>query len=67
MAAHHFSHKKLSDCALMRVMGQSQSVLTQMFFWEFVAVGLLASALGVALGWLTHWGFATEAPGFKPD
>ena len=59
MAAHHFSHKKLSDCALMRVMGQSQSVLTQMFFWEFVAVGLLASALGVALGWLTHWGFVS--------
>ncbi|MEY4284615.1 MAG: hypothetical protein RL111_1290 [Pseudomonadota bacterium] len=59
MAAHHFAQRKLNDCALLRVMGQSQSTLTRMYFWEFVGVGLIASALGVALGWATHWGFVS--------
>ncbi len=59
MAANHFSQAKLTDCALLRVMGQSQSVLTQIFFLEFIAIGVLASALGVLLGWSTHWGFVS--------
>lgn len=59
MAAHHFAQRKLNACALMRVMGLSQSSLTRLYVLEFAGVGVLASALGVALGWTTHWGFVS--------
>ncbi len=57
MAAHHFANRRLSDCAMLRVLGVPQSTLTGVFVWEFLAVGVLASGLGIALGWLTHHGF----------
>jgi hypothetical protein len=54
LAARTFAARHLDGCALLRVLGQSQRSLTVSYTFEFVTAGLLASALGVLLGWLLH-------------
>ena len=54
LAARSFAARHLDGCALLRVLGQSQRTLTISYTFEFVSAGLLASALGVVLGWLLH-------------
>ena len=54
LAARTFAARHLDGCALLRVLGQSQRTLTISYTFEFVSAGLLASALGVVLGWLLH-------------
>jgi len=54
LAARTFAARHLDGCALLRVLGQSQRTLTLSYTFEFVTAGLLASALGVLLGWLLH-------------
>lgn len=54
LAARTFAARHLDGCALLRVLGQSQRTLTISYTFEFVTAGLMASALGVLLGWLLH-------------
>ncbi len=54
LAARTFAARHLDGCALLRVLGQSQRTLTLSYSFEFVSAGLLASAMGVLLGWLLH-------------
>ena len=54
LAARTFAARHLDGCVLLRVLGQSQRTLTISYTFEFVSAGLLASALGVVLGWLLH-------------
>jgi putative ABC transport system permease protein len=54
LAARTFAARHLDGCALLRVLGQSQRTLTLSYSFEFVTAGLMASALGVLLGWLLH-------------
>jgi putative ABC transport system permease protein len=49
-----FAAKHLDDCAMLRVLGQSQRTIALAYRCEFVLVGLFASALGVALGFAVH-------------
>jgi putative ABC transport system permease protein len=49
-----FAAKHLDDCAMLRVLGQSQRTIALAYSFEFVLVGLFASALGVALGFAVH-------------
>ena len=54
IAARDFASRHLDDCAMLRVLGQPQRRIAAAFTLEFVAVGLLASVLGVALGLAVH-------------
>jgi putative ABC transport system permease protein len=54
MAARGFAQRHLDDCAMLRVLGVSQRVMATAHTLEFLAVGLVASLLGVALGFAVH-------------
>lgn len=54
IAARDFANRHLDDCAMLRVLGQSQRTIATSYALEFAAVGLLASALGVAVGYGVH-------------
>lgn len=57
LAARAFAHRHLDSAALLRVLGLPQRRIAAAYTLEFVWVGLLASALGVLLGWCVHHGF----------
>ncbi len=57
IAARGFAQRHLDDCAMLRVLGLSQRTMARAYTVEFVLVGLLASALGVALGFVLHYVF----------
>ncbi|HEY9095234.1 MAG TPA: FtsX-like permease family protein, partial [Hydrogenophaga sp.] len=57
IAARGFAQRHLDDCAMMRVLGLSQTTMTRAYAMEFVLVGLAASALGVVLGFCLHYVF----------
>ncbi|WP_296495088.1 FtsX-like permease family protein [Rhodoferax sp.] len=76
LAARGFAASHLDDCAMLRVLGLPQRTIAAAYTFEFVLIGLLASALGVLLGFLVHYGFvallaglvdsALPAPGIWP-
>ena len=76
IAARDFAARRLDDCAMLRVLGQPQRRIAGAYAVEFAAVGVLASALGVALGLAVHFAFvallaglvdaALPAPGVWP-
>jgi putative ABC transport system permease protein len=57
LAARSFAAKHLDNCAMLRVLGLSQRTIACSYAFEFALVGLLASALGVVLGYGVHHGF----------
>lgn len=57
IVARSFAAKHLDNCAMLRVLGQSQRTIALAYGFEFVLAGLFASALGVALGFAVHYGF----------
>jgi putative ABC transport system permease protein len=59
ISARGFAAKRIDDCALRRVLGQSQSAIAWGFALEFLAVGLLASLLGCAIGFGLHHVFVS--------
>lgn len=63
IAARDFASRHLDDCAMLRVLGLSQRRIASAYTLEFALVGLLASALGVALGWALHFGFVALLSG----
>ena len=63
LAARTFAARHLDGCALLRVLGQSQRTLTLSYTFEFVTAGLMASAIGVLLGWLLHHVFVLVLAG----
>ena len=54
LAARGFAARHLDDCAMLRVLGQSQRDILTVYVLEFFAVGLLASALGLVMGFGLH-------------
>jgi len=54
LAARGFASRHLDDCAMLRVLGQRQSTIALSYTVEFLLVGLVASALGLVLGYGTH-------------
>ena len=63
LAARGFAASHLDDCAMLRVLGLPQRTIAAAYSFEFVLVGLLASALGVLLGFLVHYGFVALLAG----
>ncbi len=57
LAARGFAANHLDDCAMLRVLGQSQRTIALGYAVEFGLIGLFASALGVALGFGVHFVF----------
>jgi putative ABC transport system permease protein len=57
LAARGFAARHLDDCAMLRVLGQPQRTIAWAYAMEFALVGLVASALGVALGFAVHFVF----------
>lgn len=54
IAARGFAQRHLDDCAMLRVLGLSQGTMARAYAFEFLVIGLGASALGVALGFGVH-------------
>ena len=63
LAARAFAANHLDDCAMLRVLGLSQRAIASAYAIEFALVGLFASALGVALGFLVHFMFVALLAG----
>ena len=57
LAARTFASKHLDACALLRVLGQSQKTLSVAYAFEFLTAGMVASLLGVVLGYGIHHAF----------
>jgi putative ABC transport system permease protein len=57
LAARTFASKHLDACALLRVLGQSQKTLSVAYAFEFITAGMVASLLGVLLGYGVHHAF----------
>ena len=57
LAARGFAANHLDDCAMLRVLGLSQRSIAASYAFEFTLIGLLASTLGVAIGYAVHYGF----------
>ena len=57
LAARGFAAEHLDASAMLRVLGQSQRTIAGAYTAEFALVGLFASSLGVALGYLVHYAF----------
>jgi len=57
LAARGFAAAHLDDCAMLRVLGQSQRTIALGYTFEFASIGIVASVLGVAIGYAVHFGF----------
>ena len=57
LAARSFAAKHLDNCAMLRVLGQSQRNIGLSYAFEFALVGLFASLLGILIGYAVHYVF----------
>ena len=57
LAARNFAAKHLDNCAMLRVLGQSQRNIGLSYTFEFALVGLFASGLGILIGYAVHYVF----------
>ncbi|MFC5498260.1 ABC transporter permease [Caenimonas terrae] len=57
LGARGFAASHLDDCAMLRVLGQSQRTIALAYAFEFALIGLFASLLGVAAGFGVHFLF----------
>ena len=63
IAARGFAARHLDDCAMLRVLGTSQRTIALAYTFEFFVVGLVASSLGIAIGFAVHYGFVALLAG----
>jgi putative ABC transport system permease protein len=57
LAARGFAGNHLDDCAMLRVLGQSQRTIALSYAFEFAVIGVAASLLGVLVGFGVHFVF----------
>jgi len=57
IAAREFASRHLDDCAMLRVLGQSQRRIAGAYALEFGLIGLAASIAGVLIGLAVHFVF----------
>lgn len=63
IAARDFASRHLDDCAMLRVLGLPQRTIAWSYALEFTFVGLLASTLGVSVGYAVHHVFVALLAG----
>ncbi len=54
MAARRYSERHFSSTAILRCLGYPQNAVLTLFLWQFLLIGLIASAIGCVLGWLSQ-------------
>lgn len=55
MAARRFMLRHIDACAMLRCLGMTQNQVTGLYLIEFLMIGLVGSALGVAAGFAAHF------------
>jgi putative ABC transport system permease protein len=55
VASRRFSLRHLDSCAMMRCLGLAQRDIFRLFALEFIAIGVAACAVGMALGFVFHF------------
>ena len=63
LAARGFAGRHLDDCAMLRVLGQSQRTIAWGYAFEFALIGLFGSAGGVLAGYAVHFVFVAMLGG----
>ena len=63
LAARGFAASHLDDCAMLRVLGESQRTIALSYTLEFAMIGVFASSLGVAIGYGVHYVFVALLAG----
>ena len=58
LSARRFLQRHLDACAMMRCLGASQATVVRLYLVHFVVLGLIASAIGCALGIAAQAGLA---------
>jgi len=59
MAARRFVSRHLDNCAVMRCLGAEQGFISRLYLWQMLVLGLVASGVGVLLGYLAQLGLAS--------
>lgn len=54
VASRRFMQRHLDSCAVMRCVGASQSLIFRIYLYQFIWLGLAASLIGSALGYLAQ-------------
>ncbi|MDH5301047.1 MAG: FtsX-like permease family protein [Gammaproteobacteria bacterium] len=54
LAARRFAQRHLDHCAILRCLGAVQGYVLKIYLWQLVLLGLIASLLGCALGFVAH-------------
>ncbi len=67
VAARDFAQRHLDDCAMLRVLGQTQNRIAAVHAIEFFGLGLFASLVGLGLGFVLHLGFVALLAGWLPN
>ncbi len=67
VAARDFAQRHLDDCAMLRVLGQTQNRIATVHAIEFLGLGIVASVLGLGLGFVIHLGFVALLTGWLPN
>jgi putative ABC transport system permease protein len=63
LASRGFAGNHLDDCAMLRVLGLSQSKMAWGYGFEFLLIGLVASSFGVLIGFAVHHWFVVWLAG----
>jgi putative ABC transport system permease protein len=64
LAARRYSQRQLDSAAMMRCLGATQADIFSLNLWQFLVLGLIACALGVAGGFLLQLALAAMLSGF---
>jgi putative ABC transport system permease protein len=67
VAARDFAQRHLDDCAMLRVLGQTQNRIAAVHVIEFVGLGVGASLVGLLLGFVLHLGFVSLLSAWLPN
>jgi putative ABC transport system permease protein len=67
VAARDFAQRHLDDCAMLRVLGQTQNRIAAVHAIEFFGLGLVASLMGLGLGFVLHLGFVALLGNWLPN
>jgi putative ABC transport system permease protein len=54
MATRRFSERHFNSTAILRCLGYKQNEVLQLFLWQFLFIGLIASFIGCILGWISQ-------------
>ena len=67
VAARDFAQRHLDDCAMLRVLGETQNRIAAVHAIEFFGLGLFASLVGLGLGFALHLGFVELLTAWLPN